>query len=245
MTVARRKAAHAKRDAASRTSIPTTRRPADRGSQRNRQAGARVRRRRKTAEQVEKGKLALRHLPCHYRACHDQKGGLLSGGRAVLEGEDRELLGKAQIELASCSAVTRIENMSSDHLDSTSGAGEQAARHMKKKKTIFPRLRHSRLDLIGTGRRMAARKTATGDGTYRPQADAPSQARSWGAGLAGPAAKATARTCSVDRHSGQGDTLREAAIPDDSNDFEGPDCVGAVGAGARRSRPAGRDGRHL
>ena len=37
---------------------------------------------------------------------------------------------------------------------------EQAGRHMKKEEDeVFPRLRHSRLDLVGTGERMAARKT--------------------------------------------------------------------------------------
>ena len=37
---------------------------------------------------------------------------------------------------------------------------EQAGRLMKKEETeLFPRLRHSRLDLVGTGERMAARKT--------------------------------------------------------------------------------------
>jgi iron-sulfur cluster repair protein YtfE (RIC family) len=83
---------------------------------------------------------------------------------AALEGDDRELLGKARIELDSLQRlVTRIENMSSDHptFDSTVMVlAEQAARHMKKEEDeIFPRLRHSRLDLIGTGERMAARKT--------------------------------------------------------------------------------------
>ena len=37
---------------------------------------------------------------------------------------------------------------------------EHASRLMKKEEDeLFPRLRHSRLDIVGTGERMAARKT--------------------------------------------------------------------------------------
>jgi len=58
--------------------------------------------------------------------------------------------------------IAKIENMPSDHPSFDSAVmvlAERAARHMKKEEDeIFSRLRHSRLDLIGTGERMAARK---------------------------------------------------------------------------------------
>jgi iron-sulfur cluster repair protein YtfE (RIC family) len=58
--------------------------------------------------------------------------------------------------------IARIENMPADHPTFASAVmvlAEQAARHMKKEEdALFPRLRHSKLDLVGTGERMAARK---------------------------------------------------------------------------------------
>jgi hypothetical protein len=82
---------------------------------------------------------------------------------AVLEGEDREWLGKALVEREELhDLVAKVENMPADDpaFESTVLVlGEQASRHMKKEEDeIFPRLRHSRLDLLGTGERMAARK---------------------------------------------------------------------------------------
>jgi hypothetical protein len=58
--------------------------------------------------------------------------------------------------------IEKIEDMPSDHptFDSTvMMLAEQAERHMKNEEDeVFPRLRHSGLDLVGTGERMAARK---------------------------------------------------------------------------------------
>ena len=49
---------------------------------------------------------------------------------------------------------------------------EQARRLMKKEEEeLFPRLRHSHLDLVGTGERMAARKTELATITHRSRAD--------------------------------------------------------------------------
>ena len=165
MTVARRKAAHAKRDAGKADINPhdaLVLLTAD-----HNEIDKLVRefeRRRKTADHVEKGKLALRI--CHALTVHAtiKKEVFYPAAEAVLEGDDRELLGKARIEQDGLRRlVARIENMSSDHPTFNSTVmvlAEQAARHMKKEEDeIFPRLRHSRLDLVGTGERMAARKT--------------------------------------------------------------------------------------
>ena len=161
MTVARKKAAHAKRDAGKTDINPhdaLVLLTAD-----HNQIDKLVRRR-KTADHVEKGKLALRI--CHGLTVHAtiKKEVFYPAAEAVLEGDDKELLGKARIEQDGLRRlIVRIENMSSDHptFDSTVMVlAEQANRHMKKEEDeIFPRLRHSRLDLVGTGERMAARKT--------------------------------------------------------------------------------------
>jgi len=165
MTVARKKAAHAKRDAGKADINPheaLVLLTAD-----HNEIDKLVREfehRRKTADHVEKGKLALRI--CHALTVHAtiKKEVFYPAAEAVLEGDDKELMGKARLEHDGLRhLIAKIENMSSDHptFDSTVMAlAEQAARHMKKEEDeIFPRLRHSRLDLVGTGERMAARKT--------------------------------------------------------------------------------------
>ena len=165
MTVARKKAAHAKRDAGKADINPhdaLVLLTAD-----HNEIDKLVReyeRRRKTADHVEKGKLALRI--CHALAVHGtiKKEIFYPAAEAVLEGDDQELLGKLRIEQDELRhLIAKIENMPSDHPSFDSAVmvlAERAARHMKKEEDeIFPRLRHSRLDLIGTGERMAARKT--------------------------------------------------------------------------------------
>lgn len=165
MTVARKKAAHAKRDAGKADVNPhdaLVLLTAD-----HNEIDKLVRefeRRRKAADHVEKGKLALRF--CHALTVHAtiKKEVFYPAAEAVLEGDDKELLAKARIEQDGLRRlIIKIENMSSDHptFDSTVMVlAEQAARHMKKEEDeIFPRLRHSRLDLVGTGERMAARQT--------------------------------------------------------------------------------------
>jgi hypothetical protein len=121
-------------------------------------------RRRKAADPVEKGKLALRI--CHALAVDAtiKAEVFYPAADAVLEGEDRELLGKARVEHdAIHRLIDKVEDMSSEHpsFDPTVMVlAEHANRLMKQEEDeLFPRLRHSRLDLVGTGERMAARKT--------------------------------------------------------------------------------------
>jgi hemerythrin-like domain-containing protein len=164
MTVAHKKAAHAKRDAGKADINPhdaLVLLTAD-----HNEIDKLVRefeRRRKTADHVEKGKLALRI--CHALAVHAtiKEEVFYPAAEAVLQGDDKELLGKARVEHDGlCRLIAKIEDMPSDHptFDSTVMVlAEQAARHMKKEEEeIFPRLQHSGLDLVGTGERMAARK---------------------------------------------------------------------------------------
>ena len=164
MTVARKKAAHAKRDAGKADINPhdaLVLLTAD-----HNEIDKLVRefeRHRKTADPVEKGKLALRI--CHALAVHAtiKKEVFYPAAEAVLQGDDKELLDKARVEHDGLRhLIAKIENMPSDNptFDSTVMVlAEQAARHIKKEEEIFPRLQHSGLDLVGTGERMAARKT--------------------------------------------------------------------------------------
>ena len=121
-------------------------------------------RRRKTAGPVEKGKLALRI--CHALAVDTAiKAEIFyPAADAVLEDEDKILLGAMRVEHDGIhELIAKVENMSSEHpsFDATVMVlAEQAGRLMKKEEDeLFPRLRHSGLDLVGTGERMAARKT--------------------------------------------------------------------------------------
>lgn len=165
MTVARKKAAQAKRDAGKADINPhdaLVLLTAD-----HNEIDKLVRefdRRRKAADTAEKGKLALRI--CHALTTHVtiKKEVFYPAAESALEDGDKELLGKARVEHDGLRRlIASIENMPADHpeFDSTVMVlAEQAGRHMKKEEDeIFPRLRHSRLDLVGTGERMAARKT--------------------------------------------------------------------------------------
>ena len=164
MTVARKKAAHAKRDAGKADINPhdaLVLLTADHNE--IDKLVAEFERHRKTADHVEKGKLALRI--CHALAVHAtiKEEVFYPAAEAVLRGGDREQLGKARVEEGGLrDLIATIENMSSDNpaFDATVMVlAEQAARHMKKEEDeVFPRLRHSGLDLVGTGERMAARK---------------------------------------------------------------------------------------
>lgn len=164
MTIARKKAAHAKREAGTADSNPhdaLVLLTAD-----HNEIDKLVRefeRRRKAADHVEKGKLALRICLALTVHATIKKEVFYPAAEAVLGGDDKELLGKARVEHDGIRhLIAKIENMPSDHpaFDSTVMVlAEQAARHMKKEEDeIFPRLRHSKLDLVGTGERMAARK---------------------------------------------------------------------------------------
>jgi hypothetical protein len=163
MTVARRKAAHAQRGKAELN-------PHDALvllSAEHNEIEKLVRefeRLRKTGDLAEKGKAALRI--CHAIEIqtaikHDV---FYPAAEAVLDGEDKELLDKSKIEQDSIRRLTeKIENTAADDPEFDAAVmvmGEHASRLMdKEEEELFPRLRHSRLDLAGTGERMASRKT--------------------------------------------------------------------------------------
>ena len=122
---------------------------------------------RQAGDTVEKGKAALRI--CHafevYAAIKHEV--LYPAADAVLTGEDKELLGKSQLQHDEIQdLIEKVENTPANDpsFDSAMAVlAEQAARLMKQEEEkLFPRLRHSRLDLLGTGERMAARKTELG-----------------------------------------------------------------------------------
>lgn len=118
-------------------------------------------RRRRNADTAEKGKLALR--VCHALALQSElkKQIFYPAAAAVLEGDDQELLAQARIEQEELLHLAgRIEAMPADSPDFDASVlllADRAARHMKREEEdLFAPLRHSRLDLLGTGERMAA-----------------------------------------------------------------------------------------
>jgi len=118
-------------------------------------------------DKIEKGKAALRLCQAVEVHAVIKREVFYPAAEAVLEGEDKALLGKARVEHEGIDRlVDKIRNTPADEpsFDSTVAVlGEQAGRVIKKEEeTLFPRLRHSRLDLVGTGERMAARKTELG-----------------------------------------------------------------------------------
>jgi hypothetical protein len=165
MTVARKKAAHAKRDAGKADINPHDALVLLTADHNEIEKLVReFERHHKTADPVEKGKLALRICHALILDARIKKEVFYPAAEAVLEGDDKALLETARIEHDGIRhLIAKIEDMPSDHptFDSTVMVlAEQAGRHMKKEEEeIFPRLRHSRLDLVGTGERMAARKT--------------------------------------------------------------------------------------
>lgn len=166
MTVARRKAAHAQRGKAALKAhdalvlLTAEHNEIDK-------LGHEFDRIRKTANSVDKGKAALRlcHALERYAAIKHEV--FYPAADAVLAGEDKELLGEAQVKHDGIQdLIERIEDTPADDpsFDATvTVLAEQAGRLMKQEEEeLFPRLRHSRLDLLGTGERMAARKTQLG-----------------------------------------------------------------------------------
>jgi hypothetical protein len=118
-------------------------------------------RRRRSADHVEKGKLALRLCHALARQARVKKQVFYPAADAVLEGEAKELLDRLRIEHDELlHLVAKIESMPAG------GAGfdaavlvlaEHAARHARREEDeLFAALRHSRLDLLGTGERMAS-----------------------------------------------------------------------------------------
>jgi hypothetical protein len=119
---------------------------------------------RKADDPLEKGKVALRI--CHaleiYAAIKHEV--LYPAADAILEGDDKALLGKARVRHDGIhELIDKVENTPAG--DPTFDAlvavlGEEARRLMRQEEEeLFPRLRHSQLDLLGTGERMAARRT--------------------------------------------------------------------------------------
>jgi hypothetical protein len=166
MTVARRKAAHAQRgkaesnphDAlvlltADHNEIDKLAREFDRL--------------RGTSDSIEKGKAALRL--CRALNVHAviKDEVFYPAAEAVLDGKDKEALHQARV--GHDSVADLIDTIESTPAGDPSfdpavkALAEQAGRVMKQEEDeLFPRLRHSRLDLLGTGERMAARKTELG-----------------------------------------------------------------------------------
>lgn len=166
MTAARRKAAHAQRG---RTEV----KPHDAlvllTAEHNEidKLAREFERLRKAADTVDKGKAALRFCHALERYAAIKHEVFYPAADAVLAGEDQELLGKAQVEHDGIQdLIEKVENTSADDasFDATvTVLAEQAGRLMKQEEEeLFPRLRHSRLDLLGTGERMAARKAELG-----------------------------------------------------------------------------------
>lgn len=116
-----------------------------------------------TMDGVEKGKLALRI--CHALANHHAVKAEIfyPAAEAVLEDEDRQRVDglRADHEVL-LDLIEEIEDMPSGHRTFDTHVrdlGDLACRLMKaEEEDLFPRLRHSKLDLVGTGERMAARK---------------------------------------------------------------------------------------
>jgi hypothetical protein len=168
MTVARRKAAHAQRGHTQRQGAEVNPRDAlvllTAHHNEIDKLAREFERERKTAEPAEKGKLALRI--CHaieVNAAIKQEV-FYPAAAAVLDGEDRELLDKAELEHdALRRLISKVQDTPADDPGFDLAVGllaEQASRLMKnEEEELFPRLRHSRLDLAGTGERMAARGT--------------------------------------------------------------------------------------
>ena len=165
MTVARRKAAHAQRGKAENPHDALVLLTAEHNE--IDKLAREFERVRKTADSIEKGKAALRlcHALERYAAIKHEV--FYPAADAVLTGEDRELLGKAQVKHDGIQdLIEKIEDTSADDASFDAPVtvlAEQASRLMKQEEEqLFPRLRHSRLDLVGTGERMASRRTELG-----------------------------------------------------------------------------------
>lgn len=165
MTVARRKAAHAQRGKAEKPHDALVLLTAEHNE--IDKLAREFERVRKTDSPVEKGKAALRlchALELYMTIKHEV---FYPAAHAVLAGEDKELLRKAAVKDDGIQdLIEKIEGTPADDpsFDSTvTVLHEQAGQLMKQEEDeLFPRLRHSHLDLLGTGERMAARKTQLG-----------------------------------------------------------------------------------
>lgn len=166
MTVARRKAAHAQRGKAELKPHDALVLLTAEHNEIDKLARA-FERIRKTADPVDKGKAALRlcHAIERYAAIKHEV--FYPAADAVLAGQDKDLVAKSQVEHDGIQdLIEKIEDTPAGDpsFDATvTVLAEQVGRLMKREeKELFPRLRHSRLDLLGTGERMAARMTQLG-----------------------------------------------------------------------------------
>ncbi len=165
MTVARRKAAHAQRGKAENPHDALVLLTAEHNE--IDKLAREFERVRKTADTVDKGKAALRLCHALERYAAIKREVFYPAAAAVLAGEDKELLGEARVKHDGMQdLIEKAESTPADDpsFDATvTVLAEQAGRLMKQEEEeLFPRLRHSRLDLLGTGERMAARKTELG-----------------------------------------------------------------------------------
>lgn len=118
----------------------------------------------RTMDSVEKGKLALRI--CHALVNHHAVKSEIfyPAAEAVLGDEDRTRVDALRLDhTVLLDLIDEIEHMPAeqDGFDShVRDLGDLACRLMKaEEEDIFPRLRHSKLDLVGTGERMTARRS--------------------------------------------------------------------------------------
>lgn len=115
------------------------------------------------ARHLEKGKLALRI--CHALTVHAkiEQEIFYPAVAAVLDGEVDDLLGRANVEHSGIETlISKVEDTPADDPlfdPMIEVLAAYVARHVRaEEEQLFPRVRHSRLDLLGTGERLAARK---------------------------------------------------------------------------------------
>ena len=118
-------------------------------------------RRRRALAPLDKGKLALRL--CRALAVHGKvkREIFYPAAESVLQGDDRETVAKARIAEGELLRLVRhVETMPAREPDFDPTVlllAEQASQHLRREtEEVAPRLRHSGLDLKGTGERMAA-----------------------------------------------------------------------------------------
>jgi hypothetical protein len=172
MTVARRKAAHARRGHRRRTGAADVN-PHDALvllTADHNEIEKRIlefERVRKTDDSVAKGKAALRICRTFAIYAAVKHEVFFPAAEAVLEADDRELVGKARVEHDSIGRlIGTIEATPAGDPSFDASVLVLADRYRRlmqqEEERLFPRLRHSRLDLQGTGERMAARTTELG-----------------------------------------------------------------------------------
>ncbi|MFO1081486.1 MAG: hypothetical protein U1E23_12780 [Reyranellaceae bacterium] len=118
-------------------------------------------RRRKALSPLDKGKLALRLCRALVLQGRVKEEVLYPAAEAVLDGDDLEIVAKARIAERELLRLARhLESMPAREPDFDATVlvlAEQASHHLRRQSEgLMPRLRHSGLDLKGSGERMAA-----------------------------------------------------------------------------------------